>query len=199
MLSLGLGLVALVAVSTVEGNLAREVGDEMPGEAPAFYFLDIQRDQLQPFLETVRNIPGVHDVQHMPQMRGRITAIKEVPVEKVKVSPEQSWVTQGDRGLTYAAIMPPGTKLAAGSWWPADYRGPPLISFNSKAAEGLGYWRRRFDHGQSAGPRHHREDRQSPRHRLVDARHQFHHRLCARRARRRAANSFSDDPCGSRG
>ena len=138
MLSLGLGLVALVAVSTVEGNLAREVGDEMPGEAPAFYFLDIQRDQLQPFLETVRNIPGVHDVQHMPQLRGRITAIKGVPVEKVKVSPEQSWVTQGDRGLTYAAAMPPGTKLAAGSWWPENYSGPPLISFDSKAAEGLG-------------------------------------------------------------
>jgi len=138
MLSLGLGLVALVAVSTVEGNLSREVGDEMPGEAPAFYFLDIQRDQLQPFLETVRNIPGVHGVQHMPQMRGRITAIKGVPVEKVKVSPEQSWVIQGDRGLTYAAAMPPGTKLAAGSWWPENYSGPPLISFDSKAAEGLG-------------------------------------------------------------
>jgi len=138
MLSLGLGLVALVAVALVEGNLAREVTEEMPGEAPAFFFIDIQPDQLAPFLATVRAIPGVGRVEHMPSLRGRIVAIDNRPVDQVKVAPDVSWVVRGDRGLTYAAKPPPGTRIVAGSWWPADYHGPPLVSLDAKAAQGLG-------------------------------------------------------------
>jgi putative ABC transport system permease protein len=138
MLSLGLGLVALIAVTLVEGNLTREVGQEMPGEAPAFFFIDIQPDQLAPFLETVRAIPGVGEVAHVPSLRGRIVAVNGRPVDQVKVAPEASWVTQGDRGLTYSAEPPKNAKIVAGSWWPADYRGLPLISFDAKAAEGMG-------------------------------------------------------------
>ena len=138
MLSLGLGLVALVAVGLVEGNLAREVGSEIPSEAPAFFFIDIQPDQLDPFLKTVQAIPGVGAVEHLPSLRGRIVKVNGRPVEQVKVAPEVSWVTQGDRGLTYAAAPPPGTKIAAGAWWPQDYKGPPLISLDAKAAQGMG-------------------------------------------------------------
>lgn len=138
MLSLGLGLVALVAVALVEGNLAREVNEEIPDEAPAFFIIDIQPGQLAPFLETVRGIEGVGAVEHVPSLRGRITALNGVPAEKVAAAPDVAWVTRGDRGLTYAAAPPPGTKLVAGRWWPADYTGPPLVSFDAKAAEGLG-------------------------------------------------------------
>lgn len=138
MLSLGLGLVALVAVGLIEGNLARQVGSEIPGEAPAFFFIDIQPDQLDPFLKTVQAIPGVGAVEHLPSLRGRIVKVNGRPVEQVKVAPEVSWVTQGDRGLTYSAAPAPGTKIAAGAWWPQDYKGPPLISFDAKAAQGLG-------------------------------------------------------------
>ena len=30
------------------------------------------------------------------------------------------------------------SRLAAGEWWGADYKGPPLVSFEAKVAEGLG-------------------------------------------------------------
>jgi len=138
MLSLGLGLVALVAVALVEGNLAREVGSEIPAEAPAFFFIDIQPDQLDPFLQTVQAIPGVGEVEHLPSLRGRIVKVNGRPVEQVKVAPDVGWVTQGDRGLTYAAAPPPGTRIVAGTWWPQDYKGPPLISFDARAAAGMG-------------------------------------------------------------
>lgn len=137
MLSLGLGLVALVAVALVQGNLAREVNEEIPEEAPAFFVIDIQPGQLEPFLETVRGIDGVSEVAHMPSMRGRITKLDGVPVDQVNVRPDVAWVTRGDRGLTYATEPPPGTEIVAGSWWPEDYSGPPLVSFDADAAEGL--------------------------------------------------------------
>ena len=34
--------------------------------------------------------------------------------------------------------LPPGSRLVAGEWWPADYSGPPLVSLEGKTADGLG-------------------------------------------------------------
>jgi putative ABC transport system permease protein len=34
--------------------------------------------------------------------------------------------------------MPEGAKVVAGEWWPEDYQGPPLISFDANVARGLG-------------------------------------------------------------
>src|SRR4029079_5887468 len=42
------------------------------------------------------------------------------------------------RGITYAGDMPAGSRLVAGDWWGPNYQGPPLVSFESKIAEGLG-------------------------------------------------------------
>jgi putative ABC transport system permease protein len=64
--------------------------------------------------------------------------VGETPVEKVKAKPEHAWVLNGDRGLTYAESIPEGSKLTEGTWWPANYDGPPLVSFEGDIAKGLG-------------------------------------------------------------
>jgi len=71
-------------------------------------------------------------------MRGRITRLNGVPVEEAAVAPDAQWVLRSDRGLTYAASMPQGSRLAAGTWWPSDYQGPPLVSFDAALARGMG-------------------------------------------------------------
>ncbi len=48
------------------------------------------------------------------------------------------WVLRGDRGVTYAAEKPDTTRLTAGEWWPADYAGPPQISFAAEEAAEMG-------------------------------------------------------------
>jgi putative ABC transport system permease protein len=48
------------------------------------------------------------------------------------------WVVRGDRGLTYAATPPEGTKITEGAWWPADYTGDPQVSFAAEEAEEIG-------------------------------------------------------------
>ena len=45
---------------------------------------------------------------------------------------------RGDRGLTYAVDRPESGKLVEGEWWPADYTGPPLISFDAEIARAYG-------------------------------------------------------------
>ena len=137
MLSLGIGLTMLIVVALVEGNLSRQVENRMPDGAPAFFFIDIQPDQLAGFAAIVRDIPGARFDQ-VPMMRGRITRLNGVPVERAAVSPEAQWALRSDRGLTYAAALPKGSQLADGAWWPPDYHGPPLVSFDATLARGMG-------------------------------------------------------------
>jgi putative ABC transport system permease protein len=136
-LSLGIGLTVLVAVALVEGNLGHQIAERMPAEAPAFFFIDIQPAQLAGFETVVHDVPGAH-MQQVPMMRGRITKLNGIPVEQAPVAPEARWALRSDRGQTYSAALPAGSELAAGAWWPRDYQGPPLISFDAGLARGMG-------------------------------------------------------------
>jgi putative ABC transport system permease protein len=71
-------------------------------------------------------------------LRGRIVAVKGVPVEKAEAEPDARWVLSGDRGLTYTDTVPPASTIVEGTWWPKDYSGPPLVSFDAEIAKGLG-------------------------------------------------------------
>jgi putative ABC transport system permease protein len=134
-LSLGLGLSVLAAVGQVDGNLRRAISGDLPEVAPAYFVLDVQPDQVEPFQALLDREPGVSRVEAAPMLRGVITAINGVPAEEAA---NGHWVVMGDRGITYAAAPPPGTTVTAGSWWPEDYAGPPLISFSAEEAEEMG-------------------------------------------------------------
>ena len=137
-LSLGLGLTVLVAIALIHGNLTRQVAERMPRAAPTYFFIDIQPHQVAAFDAALSAIPGVSDIRHLPSLRGRITRVAGVPVARAKYAPHVAWAVRNERGLTYAATPPEGARIVAGDWWPADYAGPPLISFDAHIAEGMG-------------------------------------------------------------
>jgi putative ABC transport system permease protein len=138
LVSVGLGLSTLAAVVLIQGNVRRQVAEQMPEKAPSFFFIDIQNDQLDRFRALVGGIAGVSELRHVPSLRARVVSVAGVPADQVRATPDTAWALRGDRGLTYAAVAPEGTRLVAGEWWPADYRGPPLVSFDAKVAEGWG-------------------------------------------------------------
>jgi putative ABC transport system permease protein len=136
LLSAGLGLSTLAAVALIQGNMQHQIEEQLPSNAPSFFFIDIQNDQLPRFEALVRDQPGVEAMHQVPSLRARIVAVKGVPVDQVVTTPETAWALRGDRGLTYAATPPEGTHLVAGSWWPSGYDGPPLVSFDADLAKG---------------------------------------------------------------
>jgi putative ABC transport system permease protein len=138
LVSLGMGLTVLSAIALIEGNLRRQLANEMPAAAPNFYFIDIQSDQINAFEALARAQPGVTEIRSVPNLRARIVAVNGVPAEQVNATPETAWALRGDRGLTYAARPPEGAKLVAGAWWAPDYAGPPLVSFDAQLAKGWG-------------------------------------------------------------
>jgi putative ABC transport system permease protein len=138
LVSVGLGLSTLAAVVLIQGNIRRQVEEQLPDRAPSFFFIDIQNDQLARFEGLLAERPGVGEVRHVPSLRARIVSVAGVPADQVQATPETSWALRGDRGLTYAALPPDGTRLVEGAWWPADYAGPPLVSFDARLAAGWG-------------------------------------------------------------
>ena len=134
-LSLGLGLSVLAAVGQIDSNLRGLITRDLPARAPSYFFVDIQNDQLEGFLETARAEPGVTAVETAPMLRGIITRINGKPAREVAGG---HWTLNGDRGVTYAATPPPGTVITEGAWWPEDHAGPPLMSFAEEEGRELG-------------------------------------------------------------
>jgi putative ABC transport system permease protein len=134
----GIGLTVLTAVAGVQANLREEIGATLPENAPAFFFIDIQPDQIGPFRQLAEETAGVTAVESVPSLRGRIMAINGVPVGEAQIDPSVRWAADGDRGVTYAAEAPDNADVVAGEWWPADYAGPPMLSFDAEIAEGFG-------------------------------------------------------------
>src|SRR4029077_8062327 len=138
MLSLGLGLTVLVATALIEGNLREQITRRIPKDAPAFFFVDIQSSQIVAFEQAIAAVPGAGPLDKVPSLRGPIPRIGGKPVSEVKVPPEARWAVDGDRGVTYSATPPEGSRIVAGDWWAADYRGPQLISFDAELARAFG-------------------------------------------------------------
>jgi putative ABC transport system permease protein len=134
-LSLGLGLSVLAAVGQIDGNLRQAISGNLPDVAPSYFFVDIQKDQIDGYTERLENDPAVSRIDSAPMLRGVVTQINGIPAQEVA---GDHWVVRGDRGLTYAAQPAANTQITAGAWWPEDYTGPPQISFAAEEAEEIG-------------------------------------------------------------
>ena len=137
-LSVGLGVALLTALSFIDVSLTRQLTGALPDKAPGFFFLDIpSRDSARFDAFLAQERPGAR-LERVPMMRGRILRVNETRAEDIKASEQSAWVLDGDRGITYAATIPEGSRVTAGQWWPADYTGEPLVSFDAQNAEGIG-------------------------------------------------------------
>ncbi len=137
-ISLGLGLTLLTAISLIDNSLRSQISGSIAGKAPDFFFVDIQSSEIEGFKALLAEASPQADIATVPMLRGRITALKGIKIADYKVPPEASWVTRGDRGITYSPTLPGNSTLAEGEWWPAGYSGEPLVSFASEEAGELG-------------------------------------------------------------
>lgn len=136
-LSLGLGLVLMVTLTLIDSSIRRQLSNELPAKAPAFFFLDIPSSERDAFSALVaKSAPGA-TLEAAPMLRGSFVALKGQPVDTLDVDPEYRWALRGDRGVTFADAVPEGSRIVEGAWWAPDYSGPPLVSFDAKLGRAL--------------------------------------------------------------
>ena len=135
--ALGLGLSLLATVSLLDRTISAEIAGRLPGSAQTFFFIDITPDEVARFDRIIARFRSAQGYDRSPMIRGRIVKLNGVAAKDAKIDPDARWAVSGDRGITYAAAPPEGTSIAAGKWWPRNYDGPTLISFDEDLARGM--------------------------------------------------------------
>jgi putative ABC transport system permease protein len=137
-LSLGLGLALLVALTLIDGNIRAELHHSIAGKTPSFFFLDVQSAKAEAFANFLQGQAPEGKIELVPMLRGRIVKLNGIEAGAARPTQSVAWVLEGDRGITFAESVPEGSRVMKGSWWPKDYHGPPLVSVESEIAKGLG-------------------------------------------------------------
>jgi putative ABC transport system permease protein len=136
-LSLGAGLTLLTAVALVDASLTDELKSRLPEHAPSYFFIGVPKQDLTAFQDLLASKSPAAKISSAPMLRGRLVALRGVPVEQLRVPSSAEWVLNGDRGITYSGSIPEGSQVEAGQWWAPGYEGEPLVSFEADIAKAL--------------------------------------------------------------
>jgi putative ABC transport system permease protein len=133
----GLGLMVLLLLAVVRGDLLADWRRSLPNNVPNNFLINIRPDErgsLEEFLKS----HGLGQPQMYPMVRARMTAINATPVESIKLKGEGGRnFLEREQNLTWAAALMDDNQLIAGHWWtPEDY-GKPLVSISSEYQETL--------------------------------------------------------------
>ena len=149
-LAIGIGVMLMTTLVTVQQTLLNLIEDQIPASAPSFFFIDIQPDQQELFLQTLnRHIPQSH-YDLVPVVRSRLMAI-----DGQSINPEEhkgkrnGWYFTREYVVTTFQSLPEDNILTQGQWWgktsPQDSLGDtqdqnqlPAVSVEEDAARHLG-------------------------------------------------------------
>jgi putative ABC transport system permease protein len=138
LISLGLGLTVMVSITLIEMNFRYGIVQNLPKDAPAFFFMDIQGDQKNEFQNLLSHQETARNIVMSPNLRGRIVSINGIPAADAIKDDSQRWLLQNDRGFTYTTDLPAHSEILLGAWWPSDYKGPPLVSVVEDVVKAFG-------------------------------------------------------------
>jgi putative ABC transport system permease protein len=132
----GLGLMMLLLLAVVRGDLLADWRRSLPSDVPNNFLVNIrpeQRQELQEFLTS----HGFGAPQMYPMVRARITAINAQPSQSLKLQDAARGFVEREQNLTWSPNMMEDNQLIAGRWWTAADAGKPLVSISSEYADAL--------------------------------------------------------------
>jgi len=138
LVSLGLAVMLVVSIALLDGSLRAQLVDRAPGSAPAFFFIDIQTDQAEPFARLVAAHGASAPAELTPVVRSRLAAVNGASIEG-RTRREDAWYLTREYVLTWAKEPPGHNTVVAGRWWtPEEAAREPLISVEEEIARQLG-------------------------------------------------------------
>ncbi|HEX4241437.1 MAG TPA: FtsX-like permease family protein [Steroidobacteraceae bacterium] len=133
----GLGLMLLLLLAVVRGDLLADWRKSLPADAPNNFLINItpaERPAVQSFLAA----HGMGEPAMFPMVRARITAINGVPSASIELPKDQGrGFLEREQNLTWSAGLMEDNQLIAGHWWTPDERGKALVSISTEYQEAL--------------------------------------------------------------
>lgn len=133
-----MGLMALILLALVRGDLIRNWQDSLPADAPNRFVINIQPSQIAG-IKNFFSRAGLGSVDVYPMVRGRLVAINEHALDTAKYQDDKARrLAEREFNLSWTANMQAGNQLLAGRWWTAQEHGKPILSLEQGLAESLG-------------------------------------------------------------
>ena len=149
-LAIGIGVMLMFTLMTVQRTLLDLIEDQIPTSAPSFFFIDIQPDQYALFKQTLENHIPDAPYNLVPVVRSRLSKIDGRPINPEEHKGKRNgWYFTREYVLTTFELLPKDNVLTQGQWWenspPTDSVGDPqalnnhpLVSVEEEAAKILG-------------------------------------------------------------
>jgi len=133
----GLGIMALLLLSVVRGDLMAAWRDKLPADAPNHFLINIQPTEHE-VLAAFLGERGVRHAGVLPMIRGRLVAINERPVDPGSYgSARAQRLASREFNLSFASELQADNRIVAGRWWSAR-TGAEGFSVETGIAEALG-------------------------------------------------------------
>ena len=115
--SLALGLMALLILTVVRGDLTQAWRSATPPDAPNRFVVNIQGDQ-KPAIEQRLRGAGVKEVVLFPMIRGRLISVNGQPITRDTYDTDEARrMSDREFNLSTMKEMPPTNEIIAGKWF----------------------------------------------------------------------------------
>ena len=138
-MSLGLGVTLLLTLAMVGTNFKREIGKSIPEIAPDYFFVGIQQNEKDTFVQKVLNMDKDVNLEVVPIITSGITKINgKDPKTFIKPSNDSYWVIRSERRSSWSDIAPEDNPIIEGEWWDLMRPNQLQISLDAKVARDFG-------------------------------------------------------------
>ena len=138
-MSLGLGVTLLLTLAMVGTNFKREIGKSIPEIAPDYFFVGIQQNEKDTFVQKVLNMDKDVNLEVVPIITSGITKINgKDPKTFIKPSNDSYWVIRSERRSSWSDIAPEDNPIIEGDWWDLMRPNQLQISLDAKVARDFG-------------------------------------------------------------
>jgi len=136
--ALGLGLMALLALTLIRDDLLQNWRTNLPPDAPDHFLVNIQEDQLEP-LAAFFNQHRLTQPPVFPMVRGRLTAINGKTIAAGDYSDIRARrLVEREFNLSWAKEMQSDNQIIEGRWWDSGDEGKAVMSLEESIAKTLG-------------------------------------------------------------
>jgi putative ABC transport system permease protein len=134
----GTGIMVLLLLGLVRGDLERDWRRSLPADAPNYFFVNIPPADRNAFVDFLER-RGARLSRVLPMIRGRLTDINEHPVESMHFARGDSeGFAEREQNVTWAENLGADNQIVAGRWWQPGEYGQHLVSLASEFQESLG-------------------------------------------------------------
>ena len=136
--ALGLGLMAMLALTLIRDDLLQNWRTSLPPDAPDHFLVNIQKDQLEP-LAAFFNQHHLTQPPIFPMVRGRLTAINGNAIAAGDYADIRARrLVEREFNLSWADEMQSDNQIIKGRWWKSGDAGKAVMSVEEGIAKTMG-------------------------------------------------------------